>query len=81
MGRRRQHSKGKARPRAWHHGRHQGRVDDRALAEADPVFERADQAEREAAERAAVAHRDRAEHKALLEQIDRVSPHVPVWWP
>ena len=75
--RRRQHSKGKQRPRHWHHGRQQGRVNDASLSKVEPVFERAESDMAEVEAHAAVERREISDHRACLDAIEHGSPFVP----
>lgn len=79
--RRRQHSKGNksARPRAWHHGRAQGKVDEKKLLRAEPAFVKAADDQAQVAATAA-DHRERTgDWQECLAQLDRASPYVPAW--
>lgn len=77
--------KGSKRPRAWHRGRFQGRIDDRRLLKIAPALEEAE---------AAIVQADRArkgptprelrqararDREDLLAGLDRVAPFVPSW--
>lgn len=74
-----QHSKGKARPRRWHHGKAQGRLDADRLAAA--------QHHMSAAEGRAQAHEgtrkrmvaDIDDHGVMMRQLAHVAPFVPSW--
>lgn len=70
--------KSKKRPRAYHHGQAQGRVNETKIQRALPAFERA---ERNEAEVAAVARATRveiADWRTLLESLEHAAPFVPV---
>lgn len=87
-GRRFQAGKGLKRPREWHHGRAQGKVNDRHLRIMEPVLAAAETELEEAARRRKRPSlrelrqeraRDRAEVAELVRALDHVAPFVPAW--
>lgn len=76
------------RPREWHHGRAQGKVNDRHFQIIEPVLAEA-AAETAAAERARkrpsprelrqARAADRLETGELLLELNRAAPFVPAW--
>lgn len=81
MGRRRQHSKGKARPRSWHHGRAQGKVNDRVLQQHEAELVRAAAAAATVEAGRAELAADVREHGAMIQALRHAAPFVPSWWP
>lgn len=79
--RRRQHHKGNKskRPREWHHGRAQGKVNEKKLLRAEPAFAKAE-ADQESVATGTRDHREKtADWQDCIAQLDRTSPHVPAW--
>lgn len=81
MGNRRpQKGKDQKRPRAFHRGRAQGRINDKLMREhLEPAYARADE---DHAEVEVVAHSIKAEindHREILAQLARVAPFVPTY--
>lgn len=74
-----QHSKGKARPRAWHHGRAQGLKDEKVMRVVEQRFEAVEgrAAAHEASRQQMLA--DVSEHRELMGQLARVAPFAPAW--
>lgn len=82
--------KGGKRPRSWHRGRAQGKVNDRLLRSLEPVLEHVD-AELEQTARARrrpnqrvmrqERARDRAETTALVRAIEHLAPTALAPWP
>lgn len=78
---RRQHHKGNksARPRSWHHGRKQGKVDEGKLLRAEPAFVKA-AADQDAVRVATAEHREKTgDWQECVGQLDRAAPFVPSW--
>lgn len=80
MAAKRQHHKGKKRPRAWHMGRSQGKVNERLMKTTiEPAFAAAE-ADREVVKATAREHREKTgDWQECLRQVERAAPHVPSW--
>jgi hypothetical protein len=74
---RRQHHKGLKRPRAWHHGRRQGLVNDRKLRQ----YERAVGQALKVESRVLAASSEIIEHAEVWNALPTSAPFVPRFWP